>query len=268
VGDLLTLFSEAKSGGWLPIVVAFVALPALYFLLAVDVHKDYAELAKFDAEARTRKLTGDGLLIKIDRTLYLFELDWYVVAATAVLLVLIACLPQLLELSPEMSRSCGHQGMWPDCDMGKSVLRLYCIMVGLVISFRIGWGRLAAARELRYLYADLPQGSGEEAMPPSGYSPAQGVLLTRFLKSCAEDLEKEANDKGEKISEAVERELRDITRHLQEDENSAMQKAILGATLAFYERLGTHVSVDAEDYQHSVQSALDEVLSEIATIKI
>jgi Mn-dependent DtxR family transcriptional regulator len=94
------------------------------------------------------------------------------------------------------------------------------------------------------------------------------MLLTKFLKSCAEDLEKEAKDKGEQISEAVDRELRDIARHLQGNQNSAMQRAILGATLAFYERLGAHVSADADNYQHSVQSALDEVVSEIATIKV
>lgn len=148
---------EAFGAGsaWVPIVIAFGALPALYVILAIDVHKDYAELIKIQItdQEKLGTINTTILLKRIEDELYVFELDWWVIAATGVLLVAIASLGDLAPLSDQF-KACARPASH-DCDGIQSILRLYCVIVGLMLSFRIAWARIGAAKQLRVLYAAL-----------------------------------------------------------------------------------------------------------------
>ncbi len=158
-----------QGGEWVPLVVAFVALPGLYMFLAIDVHKDYTELIKSRVSAgeHMRGLPVADLLMRVREQLYIFELEWWVVAATGVLLFAIASLSDLFQYSNLLSicripTSCQSTGCIPkpsdDCLRFLSILRLYCVSVGLLLSFRIAWARIAAAKELKVLYAKCAKG--------------------------------------------------------------------------------------------------------------
>lgn len=146
----------SNGAAWLPLVVVLVVLPGLYAILAVDVHKDYAELLKFRIASpdKFRHPSVDVLKRKIDDALYVFELDWWVVVATGVLLVAIASLGELVTISNLVVCKDGESKV-AECAKLSSVLRLYCIAVALLLSFRISWARIVAAKHLRMLYASI-----------------------------------------------------------------------------------------------------------------
>ncbi len=163
--DLIQVFGQGSE--WIPVIVAFVALPGLYIVLAIDVHKDYAELVKLriTANRKFRLPQAMSLLKNIETKLYIFELDWWVVAATGVLLVAITSLGELVQFS-SLAPACQLKPVVscaplcnsiadPYCVKMLSILRLYCVVVALLLSFRIGWARIAAAKDLRSLYATL-----------------------------------------------------------------------------------------------------------------
>ena len=141
------LLSYLGQYSWLPLLLVFVALPVLYVTLAIDVHKEYAELIKSapkDFEIRT--IESD-----IELDLHLFELDWWIVLAVALLFV------GLFQMGDMAQASSFLEAIGPQraaaADQVKSILIGYVACLGIVIAFMVGWARLNAARRLRSYYS-------------------------------------------------------------------------------------------------------------------
>lgn len=177
--DLLKALPESSE--WISIIAIFVALPALYCILCAAVHKDYAEL--FKSAASIPGYDGQrmaALQEEVKNRLYVFEMDWWMVAAVSVLflaifnisqlinqtqLLTIQCPPndsieRLSKMLTEVHFGCDDTRTAP-CRNFRGIFALYGVVVGLLLAFRIWWARLTAAKDLKSLYAMLPV-SGKE----------------------------------------------------------------------------------------------------------
>ncbi len=165
----------AREFAWIPIVLVFLVLPYLYCVLAIDVHKEYAELVKSAPESF---VFTDATIGEIQDDLHIFDLDWWLIAAIAALFVGLfslgtlasksASLPSPLDAANSVSTSVSaHEGAKSfACTSGggaaaaqcneravvNSMLVGYATLVGLLLSFLLMWGKVRAVRRLRTYY--------------------------------------------------------------------------------------------------------------------
>jgi len=178
-----------ESGGLLTLLSVFVALPYLYLSLAGEVHKDCLEFRKLRAgralnalsaeDARQLQLASE----RIDSNSGVFETDWWVLAALAIIMLGIFQLPELAALSSYMPSACQSpiveancvmtsvtttnvnlrcNRALTNCDSIKNVFLVYTLMAALLISLRLWWARLAIARDLQYV---VGTGTGDTNAP-------------------------------------------------------------------------------------------------------
>jgi hypothetical protein len=171
-----------ESGGLIALLAVFVALPYLYLSLATEVHKDCLEFRKVQAD-RVNKLTekndSKGLahvsLVaqRIDSNSRVFEVEWWVLASLAIIMLGIFHLPELANLSQHMPQACRDVFVEANCVMTsvtsknvslrcvrslsvcediKNVFILYTLAAGILIGFRLWWARIAISRDLHYLF--------------------------------------------------------------------------------------------------------------------
>jgi hypothetical protein len=160
IPDLVRQF--AAGGGWVPLVLAFGVLPYVYVAFAIEVHKEYADFTKtlFASSESLEKGQVSRLLERGDAELYIFEMDWWIICAIAVLMVAIFSSAEMVEFSNLLSPICiagqdlSRGRVLSECEKVRSVITLYGVVVTLLIGFRLAWARVVAARQLRHLYAE------------------------------------------------------------------------------------------------------------------
>lgn len=134
---------------WASIVLVFVLLPYIYFYLAIEVHKEFADLYKSLPEG----FQFDSVTLNsIENDLHIFNMDWWLVFSIALLLVGLFSLDTLASQS-ESIRTANPSVSGDVVLRVKSLLVGYAILVGLLLSFAVVWGRLRAARNMRSYYA-------------------------------------------------------------------------------------------------------------------
>ena len=166
-----------EGGGLLAVLTVFVALPYLYLSLAAEVHKDCLEFRKLEAsrllgaEAKEiERLTQVGE--RINSNSRVFETDWWVLAALAIIMLGIFQLPELASLSQYFPQACREPVVEANCvmtsfttksvnlrcdraltmcDSIRNAFLLYTLAAALLIAFRLWWARLAIARDLQYV---------------------------------------------------------------------------------------------------------------------
>jgi hypothetical protein len=130
--------------------------------LAIEVHKEFGDIARSIVEGSKDKLSQQkrALLKNIKPRLEIFDLDWWIVAAFGVLMVVIMAsgyLGSLSNLVKNAPLGCSCQltssGL-ASCDTSSAdqvrlAMSLYATLIGLLIGFKIGWARLKIARGLR-----------------------------------------------------------------------------------------------------------------------
>lgn len=168
------VLGSLKEFVWIPVLLVFVVLPYLYCTLAIDVHKDYADLVK-SAPVNFR---FEGPTVEhIENDLHIFDLDWWIVIAITTLFVGLFSLGTLANTSSNflstkvdnpVAASPGTEGpQWAQVTRAsqcrtnqvsdehvfvRSMLVAYATLVGLLLSFLLVWARLRAARRLRTYY--------------------------------------------------------------------------------------------------------------------
>ena len=152
-----------------PFAFAFVILPFVYFFLAADIHKEYADFAKSSIECeysdvhnrtiRDRSSVDEIIAADVE----VFELDWWVIAAFAVLMTFLVALGDLAmysallpecRLKPPVFLPVSSSG-YSECEIVRFSMYAYCLFVLLAIVWRLAWARLLALRKLRLHYTRL-----------------------------------------------------------------------------------------------------------------
>lgn len=106
-------------------------------------------------------------------------------------------------------------------------------------------------------------------MPPSGYSTEQADHLGAFLKSCASALEQEAAQFGDTLTTRLEKEILDISRHLDGQTSiSADQTAVLKLTREFYRLTATLQPTTAGEFWGAVEKALQRLKTSVLAIHV
>ena len=174
---LSELLVHTKEFGWIPFLLVFLALPYVYCLLAIDVHKDYAELVK---SAPQGYIFDSQSLDRIQDDLHIFELDWWLILSIAMMFVGLFSLGSFASTSTffvsGVSQAASNAvlgsppSVWTDAscvDAGhvaavcsekafvRSVLVAYATIVAVFLSFLLVWGRVRAVRRLRSYYQML-----------------------------------------------------------------------------------------------------------------
>ena len=134
---------------WASIVLVFVLLPYIYFYLAIEVHRDFADLFK---SVREGFQFDSVTLNNMENDLHIFNIDWWLVFSIAFLLVGLFSLDTLASQSESIRT--GNPAITRDVLLRvKSLLVGYAVLVGLLLSFAVVWGRLRVARNMRSYYA-------------------------------------------------------------------------------------------------------------------
>ena len=105
-------------------------------------------------------------------------------------------------------------------------------------------------------------------MPPSGYSIKQSSSVGDFLNSCAEALLEEAHQNRMSLPRALESELANIRRYLEQTETTAAQAAILRLTETFYQAVRDRNPNTQAAFFDAVKAATGSIESEILAIKV
>jgi hypothetical protein len=165
----------AGNGSWISLLLAFAILPWFYLKYAFEAQKEYVDLAKaiFSNDSLNR-LDKRKLGEWSERSLHVFQLEWGLVCAIAVLILANFCSVLVVDLSALARDSCmaaakdpaGQSGT--TCGKVKLLLSIYSIGTALVIFFEILWARVAAIRRLRERYF-------EQALNQSRAQPANSV---------------------------------------------------------------------------------------------
>ncbi len=105
-------------------------------------------------------------------------------------------------------------------------------------------------------------------MPPSGYSQGQADSIRNFLISCAEALHTEANQNGETLMRALDRELSDIIFYSESKKIVETQFATLQLTLLFYQKIKDQTPKNSDEFWRAVERTTTSMCSEILAVKI
>ena len=180
---LSEIIAHSRDFAWIPFLLVFLALPFGYCLLAIDVHREYAELYK---SAPDGYQFDDGTRESISRDLHVFELDWWLIVSVAMLFVGLFALDGLVTKSnslgvlpsdlssqpmavasvvapaasgPHAAAGCGandtSKAACAELAFVRSALIAYATGVAIAISFMVLWGRVSAVRRLAAYYAHL-----------------------------------------------------------------------------------------------------------------
>jgi hypothetical protein len=116
---------------------------------------------------------------RIDANSGVFETEWWVLAALAIIMLGIFELPELAALSKYMPSACRSLTVEANCvmtsvtannvnlrcsralahcDSIKNAFLVYTVMTALLIALRLWWARLAIARDLQYV---VSSGTGD-----------------------------------------------------------------------------------------------------------
>jgi hypothetical protein len=159
-----SIFTQLFESDLLTFLIIFVAIPYLYLSLATEVQRDCADVIRQNMMDR-QKLKP--LASYLDEISYIFNAEWWLIAAVALLLICLFyggaflansalfCTPARPSL---FQLPCG--GAHEDSvTFMKTIFMIYTVLVGLGLLFRIWWARIAVAKEIRDLYADLGDGA-------------------------------------------------------------------------------------------------------------
>jgi hypothetical protein len=106
-------------------------------------------------------------------------------------------------------------------------------------------------------------------MPPSGYSLQQANYINAFLKSCAEALEREANESAQGIPTRLAAEIADIKRYLNAgNAASNAQIPVLELTRSFYQGVASRVPTTHLEFWAAVDDTLVQLRQSILAIHI
>jgi hypothetical protein len=161
VNELNNFITDLASGSWISLLFAFAVLPWFYLRYAFETQKEYLDLAKTVFSNDGLKRPDKRRLSEwSDRSLHVFQLEWGLVCAIAVLILANFCSVLLVDISPLAKDSCivatkaAASAAQSDgaCGRIKLLLSIYSIATALMIFFQILWARAAAIRRLRELY--------------------------------------------------------------------------------------------------------------------
>ena len=145
-------------------------------MLAIDVHKEYADLVKAAAGTSIRNNDHEfaNLMTRIEDGVYLFELNWWVVVLAAILFLGILNLGTFVQMSRHLSESCKalstleasktktmvapvstSENKANSCRTASTIVNIFGLIVALGACFYLGWARMLAARDLREFYRHL-----------------------------------------------------------------------------------------------------------------
>jgi hypothetical protein len=106
-------------------------------------------------------------------------------------------------------------------------------------------------------------------MPPSGYNAEQATYLTTFLKSCASELLREAEEERSSIENKLSREISDIDGYLADGcATHPASRSVLEMTKAFYNEILVLTPFDALTFWCAVESALENIRVSVLGIHI
>lgn len=152
------------------LLILLIGMPAVYYLLAFDAHKDFSDtLANMhknsvvlDAEAvDSYKAGGRDMLDS-------FELEWWIILAFAILISSVLISGYVI---PARSSQClTDAAKAGECLDLKSGMALYAAMIGLAVAFRLAWIRLSLLRytanfQVERIKVSLTAGAAPPAKP-------------------------------------------------------------------------------------------------------
>lgn len=269
------------TGYWLSVAVALLFIPSLYLFFSLDVHKEYGDIVRSAIEKGyvKSKKEKDNLLKEVDEKVAFFKLEWWIIAAFGVLMIIIIAGGEMIaDLSAPSDQkgecfSVASGGTTSETSHNRQIhngIIVYANAVGFFIGFRIAWERLKLAREARELYVRVSFTPAEKAeeMPPSGYSEKQADSVSDLLRSCADALQIEAAQKGRDLKTAIEYEIVGIQRHLAQTNVTEGQGAILRLTLAFYTELKKADVTNHRAYWSEVEKISKDMRADMLSIKV
>jgi len=289
--DLFAFLSNmGLDGAWLPLLVALVAVPTQYVLLGMGAHQEFREVVGSIAIEQGVLSVREryNLASEAASNLRIFELDWWIVSAFAILVTMIIASGYLGDWTKVASAAPAAAANSYRCTAQtvdrlicsslagettsnvKKAMSLYATVVSLLVGFRLGWARLQLAKQLSgyYVLVSERQEKEEEKMPPSGYDQKQANYVHDFLLSCATALLAEAREKGISPASALDDEVRSISDHLEREPVSAAQKAALELTKAFYQSVRATSPSDEDSFNRAVYSASNDIRNEIVSVKV
>ena len=150
---ILPLLARAN---WPPALIGLIGIPVLYTILAVQTHRDYAELVKDAREAGLSPKQMARLIAYIEDRIQVFQLKWWVVAAFGILLFAImgsGAIPGLERppVSAEVAET-ACSGLFNECPV-RSGMAAYGTLFGLAVGYRLIWARLMLAKDIKNYYA-------------------------------------------------------------------------------------------------------------------
>lgn len=147
------LMSVGLGAYLLPTITCLIALPILYIYLSIDAHRDCAASVQAIAGKPEDRRQAEKLaeLMRID--LEIFNLEWWILAAFAVLIASIMAIGQFAAMP---------HSVCPDGSQQPSVVQVsmsvYATLIGLMVAFRLGWARMTIAKKLHtYSIGDSAQ---------------------------------------------------------------------------------------------------------------
>ena len=144
----------AAYGGSSSFLILFIGLPAIYYLLAYDAHKDFSDT--LSNMHKNGVLTDPDSVAKYEAggrdMLQAFELEWWIIIAFAILVSSILVSGYAIPTSSvtdaaALSEQCTiEKAKAGECLDMKSSMALYAAMIGLLVAFRLAWIRLSLLR--------------------------------------------------------------------------------------------------------------------------
>ncbi len=144
--------------------VLLIGLPALYYFLAMDAHRELTDsVGWLLKENLLSKSHLERLEAETQDELSVFELDWWIVLAFGVLVASILAAGVLLDHLTTGAVDVTHaanaitvfvnptilpDGQPPLRSEFRNAMALYAASIGLIVAFRLAWVRLALSRRV------------------------------------------------------------------------------------------------------------------------
>lgn len=138
--DLLEQLSQ--DWGAMRFVAGFVALPFLYLRESAEVHKEFALYIREAKESQG--------LAELHNTLYVFDLDWWLILAVSVYMLVVFLLGDVAAASERASQA----GLSPrDLEAGqrlaRGIVNAFSLVMALSAMYYVEWSKSKVYRALR-----------------------------------------------------------------------------------------------------------------------
>ena len=138
------LISAGLGAYLLPTITCLVALPSLYIYLSIDAHRDCAAAVQAILEKGEDRASAQKLAERMESDLEIFDLEWWILAAFAVMIAGIMAIGHVAAL-PRAACPDGTEQI----SVIQAAMSVYATLIGLAVAFRLGWARMTIARNMR-----------------------------------------------------------------------------------------------------------------------